>query len=765
MSIRNEWAIAAELKKSIISLQLKDRPMKQSKTQQIIISGMSCASCVGKIQTSLTNLPNVETAQINFAEKTAVISGSISQTELLAHLEKIGYPGEAIADDSEQQQAELQHAEQEQLVRKTWVAFLVGLPLLIDSMLYQFIPSVTSEYGQYIWGVIGLITLAMLFYSAGHMLKSAYTALLNFSANMHTLIVLGSGAAWLYSMGVVVFLNHLPQLAQHLYFETAAWVITFINFGALLESRAKAKTSQAIQRLIGLQPKTARVIRNGEEIDLPIEQVMLGCQIRIRPGDRIPVDGEIIQGASNVDESMLTGEPIPVNKQVGDLVSAGTINTSGSFILEAKHIGKDTALAHIIELVRQAQNSKPAIGKLADQIAGIFVPIVLIIAVITAVVWLSYGPEPRSVYMLITSITVLLISCPCALGLATPMAIMVGIGKAAEYGILIRDGEALQQAQDLKTIVLDKTGTITQGKPQVIDVIPTDEYTVDKLLSIAASCEVGSEHPLALSIVEHAQQNNLELITATNFNAITGFGVTATVDEQIILIGNHKLMLENNIDLGKLKSQAEELAQQAKTPIFIAVENKLAGVLSIADPIKPDSLAAIQQLQKLNLNIVMLTGDHKNTAKAIAEQLGIKQYFAEVLPDAKLEKIRELQATAKVGMVGDGINDAPALAQADVGFAIGTGTDVAIESSGITLLGDSLQAVASSIRISRATLTNIKQNLFGAFIYNSLGIPIAAGVLYPFTGILLSPIVASIAMALSSLTVVSNANRLRYFKP
>jgi Cu+-exporting ATPase len=557
----------------------------------------------------------------------------------------------------------------------------------------------------------------------------------------------------------------VPSLARHAYFEAAAIIIALINLGQALEMRARGKTSEAIKRLIGLQPKTARVIRDGKEIDIPISEVGLDETIRVRPGEKIPVDGVIIEGHSSIDESMLTGEPMPVEKKTGDEVVGATFNKSGSFLFQAKHIGADTALARIIEMVRRAQSSKPAIGRLADKISAVFVPSVLIIAVLTFLAWFNLGPEPRFSFSLVATMTVLIIACPCALGLATPISIMVGVGKAAEYGILIRNGEALQQAGKLTTIVLDKTGTVTKGQPTVTALVPAAGWGEQKLLAVAASIETGSEHPLAEAIVSAAEAKGITLSAVSGFEAITGHGVSATMEGKKVLFGNARLMAKHNIDLGNLPKRAEQLAAQAQTPMFLAVGDTVAGIVSVADPIKPDSKAAIARLHAIGLKVVMITGDNRATAEAVAREVGLDEVMAEVLPGDKAAKVSGLQRRGEiVGMVGDGINDAPALAQADVGYAIGTGTDVAIESADVTLMRGSLHGVADAIAISRATVRNIKQNLFGAFIYNVLGIPVAAGALYPFTGLLLNPIIAGAAMAMSSVTVVSNANRLRWFQ-
>jgi Cu+-exporting ATPase len=543
-------------------------------------------------------------------------------------------------------------------------------------------------------------------------------------------------------------------------------ILALVNLGAALEMRARGKTSEAVRKLIGLQPRTARVIRDAVEQDVPIDEVGIDETIRVRPGERIPVDGLIIEGASTVDESMLTGEPLPAEKRAGDAVVGGTLNRTGSFLFQAKHIGADMALARIIELVRQAQSSKPAIGRLADRIAAVFVPAVLVIAVTTFLVWFNFGPDPRLSFALVTAITVLVIACPCALGLATPISIMVGVGKAAEQGILIRSGEALQRAGRLTTVVLDKTGTISRGIPSVTRVEATEGWDEAEVLQFAGSVEAASEHALAEAILAEVRRRGIALLPVEDFSAVAGKGVRGRVRVRQVLVGNAAFLREAGVANGDWLARAEALAAEASTPACVAIDGKAAALIAVSDPLKADARAAIRELRQRGLKVVMITGDHHATAKAVAERVGIDEFFAEVLPGEKALHVAQLQDAGEiVGMVGDGINDAPALARADVGFAIGSGTDVAIESADVTLIGGSLHSVVDAIRLSRATVRNIWQNLFGAFVYNSLGIPIAAGILYPVTGLLLNPMVAGAAMALSSVTVVSNANRLRQFRP
>ncbi len=735
-------------------------------TVRLSISGMSCAGCVSSVEKALNRVAGVDSASVNFAEHTAAVEGDVEVASLVDAVEAAGYEAAELQamDDGSGKEADEQ-AEFLSLLRKAGVAAIVGVPLFVLGMA-GWLPDINLGSGRLAWLAIGLATLFVLWYSGGHFFSGAVKSARNHNANMDTLIALGTGTAWLYSMAVIAFPQLVPESARHAYFEAAAIIIALISLGSALEMRARGKTSEAIKRLIGLQPKTARVIRNGVEQDVPIEEVGLDDTLRVRPGERIAVDGRIIDGSSTVDESMLTGEPVPVNKGEGDEVAAGTINKSGTFLFVARRIGKDTALARIIEMVRTAQASKPAIGRIVDKVSAVFVPTVMIVAVVTFLAWYNFGPVGENVtFAVVTAITVLIIACPCALGLATPISIMIGVGKAAEFGTLIRNGDALQQAGKLDTIVLDKTGTITEGHPSVTDVEPAAGWKDEDLLRFAASLEQSSEHPLAEAVIEAARGRDIELMPASGFDAIAGHGVEATVDGRSVILGSHKLMADREVDVSGLDSIAERLAHDAKTPVYVAVDGKPAGLLGIADAIKDDSKAAIAKLRHAGFKVVLLTGDNQATADAVARQVGIDDVMAEVLPEDKADKVAALQrAGERVGMVGDGINDAPALARADVGFAIGTGTDVAIESSDITLMHGSLQGVVDAIRVSRATVRNIKQNLFGAFVYNALGIPIAAGVLYGVLGVLLNPMIAGAAMAMSSLTVVSNANRLRLIR-
>jgi len=733
---------------------------------RLSIGGMNCAGCVATVEKTLKSVPGVSEAAVSLAERTASVSGTADAGALIRAVVAAGYEAaELKSRAAEDEKVAAEAAYYRSLQRKTLVAGMVAAPLFVGEM-FMLLPALHSPGGRLYGLIAGLVTLFVLVYSGGHFFRGAWKSFRNHNANMDTLIALGTGAAWVYSMAVVAAPQLVPMLAQHAYFEAAAVIIALINLGQLLEIRARGKTSQAIKRLIGLQPRTARVVRDGKELDIPIEEVGLSETVRVRPGEKIPVDGVILDGHSNVDESMLTGEPLPVAKKTGDTVTGGTLNASGTFLFRATRIGEETVLARIIEMVRRAQNSKPAIGRLADKISAMFVPSVLIIAIITFLTWFNIGPAPVIGFALVATMTVLVIACPCALGLATPISIIVGVGKAAESGILIRNGEALQQASRLTTVVLDKTGTVTEGHPAVVGIFPAEGWKKEDVSRLAASIEAGSEHPLAQAVVQAATTRGLVLAPAIGFEALSGFGVRAQVEGKTVLLGNPRLMENSSVDIGALSSHAHSAALLGQTPIYLAVDGQAAGIVAIADPIKPDSQAAIARLHALGLKVVMLTGDNAATAQAVAGQVGIDEVLAEVLPADKAEKVTELQARGEiVGMVGDGINDAPALAQANVGFAIGTGTDVAIESADVALMRGSLHGVADAIAISAATVRNIQQNLFGAFFYNILGIPIAAGALYPLFGLLLNPMIAGAAMAMSSVTVVSNANRLRRYQP
>jgi Cu+-exporting ATPase len=611
-----------------------------------------------------------------------------------------------------------------------------------------------------------LLTTPVMVFAGSQFFTGAWKLFKHFRADMNTLIAVGTGSAFLYSAAVTFFPFIFPAGLQHVYYDTAAVIITLILFGRMMESRAKKKTSDAIHHLMALQPKNATVIRNGQELEIPISEVQVDDVVMVKPGEKVPVDGVMESGRTSVDEAMITGESIPVEKNVGDTVIGGTINKTGSIQFVARKIGKDTVLAQIIRLVQEAQGSKAPIQRLADVIAGYFVPVVIVLALITLGIWLAVGPEPRITHALIAFVTVLIIACPCALGLATPTSIMVGTGKGAENGILIRNAEALEMAHKLNAIILDKTGTISTGQTKVTDIIAENGMKKDELLKISASLEKGSEHPLGEAIVRAAEEKNIKLEKITDFEALPGMGIRGRLNNRTILLGNRSWFEENDFNLEKLNPVLDRLSGEGKTSILVAEEQNIRGIIAIADTIQVDSAQAISRLKKLGMKVFMLTGDNQRVAQAVAEKVGVDEFYAEVRPEQKASYVKKLQKQGyRVGMVGDGINDAPALAQADVGIAMGSGTDIAMEASDITLVRGRLSSVPVAIELSQATIRNIKQNLFGSFFYNSLGIPIAAGVLYPFFGLLLNPMIAAAAMAMSSVTVVSNALRLKRFKP
>ncbi|MGI9212928.1 MAG: heavy metal translocating P-type ATPase [Methylococcaceae bacterium] len=730
---------------------------------RLSIAGMRCAGCVQSVETALLAVPGVEKASVLFVDHTASIEGAPEPEHLLLAIREAGFDA-AIMEDLSAGMADdtLELTRYRDLLKKAGVAGALGLPLMVGEHLGGF-PAMGHPDTSGLWGLISLSTLAVMYYSGGHFYKGALNSLRHRQANMDTLIALGTGAAWFYSTIALLFSGHLPMLAQHAYFEAAVIILAFINLGSALEMKARGQTSLAIRQLIGLQPRTALVIRDGTEQDIPIASVGLDDIIRVRPGDKIPVDGLIVEGQITVDESMLTGEPMPVEKSAEHEVVAGTVVQQGTTLFRATRIGRDTVLAHIIASVREAQATKPAIARLVDRIASVFVPAVVMMALLTFLTWWIFGPEPALAHAFVTSMTVLVIACPCALGLATPISIMVAVGQAARKGILIRQGNALQSAGTLSCIVLDKTGTITQGKPAVIGLESMAGFTNERLLQWAASLELGSSHPLAQAILQAAREQQLSILPCSGFAALSGMGISGLVDSQAVLLGNQALMMEQNIDCSPVAERMAQRAHQGQTPVLMAVDRQIVGIISVADPIKPDSAAAIARLRTSGIRVLMLTGDNAITARAIARQVGIDEVRADVLPQDKAQVVRILQERGeRVGMVGDGINDAPALAQSHVGFALGAGTDIAMESGDLVIMSGSLLKVPETMALSRATVSNIRQNLFGAFIYNVLAIPIAAGALYPLFGILLNPMMAGAAMALSSLTVVTNANRLRH---
>jgi len=732
-------------------------------SQQLLINGMSCASCVSRVQKALQAVPGVSQARVNLAERTALIMGSASATELVQAVEKAGYGAEAIEDEAERRERQ-QETALATMKRFRWqaiVALLVGIPVMVWGMLGDNM-MVTDE-NRSLWLAIGVVTLGVMVFAGGHFYTSAWKSLKNRTATMDTLVALGTGAAWLYSMSVNVWPQWFPMEARHLYYEASTMIIGLINLGHMLEARARQRSSKALERLLDLTPPSARVVTEDGEKTLPLADVKPGMTLRLTTGDRVPVDGEITQGEAWLDEAMLTGEPIPQQKSAGDAVHAGTVVQDGSVLFRASAVGSHTTLSRIIRMVRQAQSSKPEIGQLADKISAIFVPVVVGIALFSAAIWYFFGPAPQIVYTLVIATTVLIIACPCALGLATPMSIISGVGRAAEFGVLVRDADALQRASTLDTLVFDKTGTLTEGRPQVVAVRTVNLADTDAL-HLAAALEQGSSHPLARAIIEKA--GNATLPQVDNFRTLRGLGVSGDVENRAVLLGNQALLQENGIDTAVLDDELNAQASQGATPVLLAVDGQAVALFAIRDPLRQDSVAALSRLHRAGYRLVMLTGDNPTTANAIAKEAGIDEVIAGVMPDGKADAIKTLQNQGRqVAMIGDGINDAPALAQADVGIAMGGGSDVAIETAAITLMRHSLMGVADALAISKATLRNMKQNLLGAFIYNAFGIPIAAGILWPLTGTLLNPVVAGAAMALSSITVVSNANRLLRFTP
>jgi Cu+-exporting ATPase len=740
------------------------------------IHGMSCASCVKKVETALNSLEGVVKASVNFATERATVQyipGVVSVEDFRRAVKDAGYEVLEVEAAKKEDIVDREKAAREAEYRKLKRKLITGVVLVAPIFLLAY------------WKTLGLSALFTLSRDVNFYLQLIFQTPIQFwvgwqfyvgawktakhkSADMNTLIAVGTSAAYLYSVLAVFFpwLFAAKGLMAEVYFDTAGAIIILILLGRLLEARAKGQTSEAIKKLIGLQAKTARVVRDGQEMDIPVEDVAIGDLVIVRPGEKVPVDGLIKEGRSSVDESMITGESLPVEKNPGDQVIGATINKTGSFKFEATKVGKDTMLSQIIKMVEEAQGSKPPIARLADIIASYFVPVVIAIAIVTFIIWFFFGPSPALTYAVLNFVAVLIIACPCALGLATPTSIMVGTGKGAESGVLIRGGEALETAHKLNAIVMDKTGTLTKGEPSVTDIIEHNDFTRQEILRYAASAEKGSEHPLGEAIVNKAKEENLPLIDPKEFNAIAGHGIEATIDGRLLLMGNEKLMKDRGIPLNGLLRKAEELSNQGKTPMFVALDQQSAGIIAVADTLKENSKEAVEALHKMGIEVAMITGDNRRTAEAIARQIGIDRVLAEVLPEVKADEVKKLQAEGKkVAMVGDGINDAPALAQADVGIAIGTGTDVAMESADITLISGDLRGVVSAIALSRATIRNIKQNLFWAFAYNTILIPVAAGILFPFFHILLNPIFAAGAMGLSSVTVVSNALRLRRFKP
>jgi Cu+-exporting ATPase len=757
--------------------KLQDDFSKNTKTPEQVfnlsITGMTCASCVNSIQMALIKTDGVLSAEVNFATHTAQVNTTGSSESLIKAVDAAGYQASLILDEEKSTEDREQREKEEyrHKVRSSVVGLGLGVPLMLYGLLGGDM-SINSINERVVWLLVGLLTLWIMVRAGKHYFVGTWKAFKSHQANMDMLIALGTGSAWFYSMLVILTPDLLPENTRHLYFEASVMIIGLINLGQALELKARHKTSQALHRLLDLRPKIAIRVEKGTESNINVSDISVDDILRVRSGDKIPVDGQVLEGASTVNESMLTGEATPIEKVRGDFVSAGTVNGQGSLLFKATRIGSDTLLAQIIHMVTKAQNSKPPISVLADKVSSVFVPSVMIIAILTALAWFNFSDGAVVSYMLVTSISVLIIACPCALGLATPISTMIGIGKAAEHGGLIRNGEALQRASELTVMVLDKTGTITEGKPKVVKQSLIEQaHLGDRstfIMQIVNALESRANHPLAEALLQHCQsqfenQDVFEALDLDYFESLIGLGVKGGYQDHSYYLGNERLMTEKGISV--VVDNADMIHFPQATRVFLSNETHLLATFFIEDPIKKDMKSAISNFKKQGMKIILLTGDNQASAEYVAQQIGVDDFHGELMPEDKLNWIKQLQAKGEiVGMVGDGINDAPALTQANVGFAMGAGTDVAMESADITLINNDLKAVADVIQISRATLSNIKQNLWGAFTYNSLGIPIAAGLLFPFTGWLLSPIVAGAAMSLSSISVVMNANRLRLFK-
>ncbi|MGH2554576.1 MAG: heavy metal translocating P-type ATPase, partial [Actinomycetota bacterium] len=733
----------------------------------------ACPTCLRTIESALTSVPGIQRVSADVASERLRVDydpSRVSSEDMRTAVASAGYRVEERpppeSQETEDEEAAERRREVRDLSRRVLLGAVLTAPVVTAVMAVEFFGATwVPEILRNRWVQLGLI-VPVFFYTGWPIHTVGWRSLRHRAAEMNTLITVGTTAAFLYSLLVTVAPGILPAAVRDVYYEAVGVILTLILLGRLVEAKARAGTGEAIRKLIGLRPRTARVVREGSERDVPIEDVRVGDEVVVRPGEKVPVDGEIVDGHSTLDESMVTGESIPVEKGPGDPVVGATVNQTGSFRFRATAVGSDTVLAQIVRLVREAQASKAPIQRLADRVAGYFVPAVIFIAIATFVVWFDLGPQPTLTLGLVNAVSVLIIACPCALGLATPLSIMVGTGKGAQNGVLIRSAEALETAHRVGTVVLDKTGTVTKGEPSLTDVVPAGDYSEQELLRLAASAERVSEHPLGEAVVRGADARGIALEQPEGFDSVTGRGVRATVGGRTVLVGSRGLLQEAGMDTASLEDVAARLERDGKTAIFAAVDGVPAGVVAVADTAKDDAARSVQTLRERGLQVVMITGDNRRTAEAIARQVGVERVLAEVLPQDKAHEIRRLQGEGRlVAMVGDGINDAPALAQADVGMAIGTGTDVAIEAADVTLISGELRGVASSVDLSRATMRNIKQNLFFAFVYNAAGIPIAAGLLYPLIGLVLNPIIAAAAMALSSLSVVTNANRLRTFRP
>ncbi|AXA74474.1 copper-translocating P-type ATPase [Achromobacter insolitus] len=742
-------------------------------TVELSVAGMTCASCVGRVEKALKAVPGVSNATVNLATERASVTatGGVPASALIQAVAKAGYEARPLSAESSDTDAvaERQAAELKSLKRALTIATIFALPVFILEMGAHIVPAFHHVIAETIgtqnsWYLQFVLASIVLFGPGLRFFKKGIPALLRGAPDMNSLVAVGTSAAYAYSVVATFAAGLLPAGTVNVYYEAAAVIVALILLGRYMEARAKGNTSEAIKRLLGLQAKTARVVRNGSTLELAIEEVVAGDLIEVRPGERIPVDGEVVEGNSFIDESMISGEPVPVEKQPGSEVVGGTVNQNGALTFRATKVGNDTVLAQIIRMVEQAQGSKLPIQALVDRITMWFVPAVMAAAVATFIIWLAFGPEPALTFALVNAVAVLIIACPCAMGLATPTSIMVGTGRAAQMGVLFRKGEALQSLKDAQVVAVDKTGTLTKGRPELTDLIVAPGFERSAVLGKVATVEAKSEHPIAQAIVDAARAEAIALGAISQFESITGFGVSARVDGDLVEIGADRFMRELGLSVEPFGADAARLGDEGKTPLYAAINGKLAAMIAVADPIKETTAAAIRALHDLGLKVAMITGDNRRTGEAIARQLGIDEVVAEVLPDGKVEAVQRLkQQYGPIAYVGDGINDAPALAEADVGLAIGTGTDIAIEAADVVLMSGDLGGVPNAIALSKATIRNIKQNLFWAFAYNVALIPVAAGLLYPVNGSLLSPVFAAGAMALSSVFVLSNALRLRRF--
>ena len=764
---------SGELQAAVDALDTLGYPARRARIT-LNIASMSCASCVGRVDKALADVPGVLSVSVNLAAETAVVEyleGTTVPADLMAATAVIGYPAEVAEANASQSRVERKAEEADNLRRKVLLAAVLTLPVFILEMGAHLIPAfhmaIESSVGtQTSWIIQFVLASIVLFGPGRHFFTKGIPSLLRGAPDMNTLVAVGTGAAWSYSVVATFLPRLLPEGVRAVYFEAAAVIVVLILLGRWLEVRAKGRTGAAIQALLGLQVRTARILKDGATVEVDVDTLGVGDTILVRPGERIPIDGEVVDGTSNVDESMITGEPVPVAKAAGATVTGGTVNGTGSLTFQASRVGADTTLAQIIRMVEEAQGAKLPIQGLVDRVTLWFVPAVMALAALTVLVWLTFGPDPALTFALVAGVSVLIIACPCAMGLATPTSIMVGTGRAAEMGVLFRKGDALQELSNVDVIALDKTGTVTEGKPTLTDVIVANGFDRQSVLAQIAAVEDQSEHPIAEAIVRGARSEGVATLSATGFRSITGYGVAAMVDGKEVMVGADRYMIREKVDIATLSDKESDLANRGRTALYAAVDGKLAAVIAVADPVKPASRAAISALHDRGFQVAMITGDKQETAEAIARETGIDRVIAGVLPDGKVAALDDLRAEGrKIGFVGDGINDAPALAHADVGIAIGTGTDVAIESADVVLMSGDLRGVVNAVEVSKRTMSNIRQNLVWAFGYNVALIPVAAGVLYPAFGLLLSPVFAAGAMALSSVSVLTNSLRLRRIAP